>query len=192
MTRASKILSGVMLAAGIGTVYAQATAPPAAPPPVARATISDPEGPLPNAASVPFTLPKDIKWTGEVGRQQTAILYGDPTREGPYGVLYRWYAGNFSRPHFHDQTRWIYVVSGTWWISTSTVFDERTTYPMHAGTVVVNAAGKVHWDGARTGEKELAVLVLTGMGPVKTTQVDAQGNPMPPVPPAAPLAARAR
>ena len=181
MNLASKIATGVILSAAIGTVYAQVAL---APPPVVRATISDPEGPVPNPISVPFTLPKDLKWTGEVGKHQTAILYGDPKKEGPYGVIYRWYPGYFSVPHFHEQTRWAYIVSGTWWISTSTVFDERTTYPMHAGTFVVNVGGKVHWDGARTGEKEPAVLVVTGIGPVKTTEVDAQGNPRPPGSPA--------
>ena len=29
-------------------------------------------------------------------------------------------------------------MSGTWWTSTSTVYDERTTYPVHAGTVAVD------------------------------------------------------
>ena len=42
---------------------------------------------------------------------------------------------------------------------------------------VTNPAGKIHWDGARAGEKEPAMLVLTGIGPVKTTQVDEQGKP---------------
>jgi hypothetical protein len=71
-------------------------------------------------------------------------------------------------------------------MSTSTVFDERTTHPLRAGTAVVNVANKVHWDGARAGEKEPAVIVLTGVGPVRTTQVDTQGNPLPPAPSAPP------
>jgi hypothetical protein len=37
----------------------------------------------------------------------------------------------------------------------------------------------VHWDGARAGEKEPAVLELVGMGPVKTIQVDENGKPKP-------------
>jgi len=187
MNLTSGVLAGLVLAAGVVSVFAQATAPSG---PVARATISDPEGPIPDPASVPFTLPNDIEWSGDVGRQQSAVLYGDPQKPGPYGVMYRWYPGNFSRPHFHDQTRYIYVVSGTWWISTSNLFDERTTYPMRAGTVVVNEAGKVHWDGARTGEQEPAVLVLTGIGPVETTRVDAQGEPLPPAAPPPPQPAR--
>lgn len=86
-------------------------------------------------------------------RQQTAVLYGDQSKEGPYGVLIKWAPGAFSRPHFHDQTRWIYVVSGTWWVSSSNVYDERTTYPFHAGTFSTDVANTVHWDGARTGRE---------------------------------------
>jgi hypothetical protein len=39
---------------------------------------------------------------------------------------------------------------------------------------VKHAANAVHWDGARD---ETTVLLMTGMGPVKTTQVDEQGKP---------------
>ena len=60
-----------------------------------RATLSDPEGPPPNPANVPFVLPKDIKWTGDAARQQTAVLYGDQSKEGPYGVLIKWAPGAY-------------------------------------------------------------------------------------------------
>jgi hypothetical protein len=142
-------------------------------------TIHDPEGPPPNPGHIPFVLPKDIKWEGKEGVQQMAKLYGDPGKAGPYAVLYKWFPGHFSKPHFHDQTRWIYVVSGTWWVSSSNVYDERTTYPFHAGTFSTDVKNTVHWDGARTGEKEPAVILLSGIGPVKTVQVDEQGKPKP-------------
>ena len=44
----------------------------------------------------------------------------------------------------------------------------------------MDMANTVHWDGARAGEKEPAVIVLSGMGPVKTIQVGADGKPLPP------------
>jgi len=146
----------------------------------ARATITDPEGPLPDPAHIPMVLPKDIKWTGQEGRQQQGLLFGDPNKAGLYGVVIKWYPGNFSQPHFHDQERYAYVISGTWWVSTSNVYDEKNTYPVRAGTVAIDKANTVHWDGARVGEKEPAVLVLVGMGPVKTVQVDETGKPKPP------------
>ncbi len=65
---------------------------------------------------------------------------------------------------------------GTWWVSTSKVYDERTTYPVHAGSVATDNLKAIHWDGARTGEKEPAVLILSGTGPNTTQQVDENGK----------------
>jgi len=75
-----------------------------------------------------------------------------------------------------NNERFAYVVSGTWWTSTSTVYDERTTYPVHAGTVAVDKLKGIHWDGSRTGEKEPAVLILAGTGPNTTQGVDENGK----------------
>jgi quercetin dioxygenase-like cupin family protein len=82
-------------------------------------------------------------------------------------------------PHFHDQDRYIYVVSGTWWVSSSNHYDPKTTYPMPAGSVVQDVANTVHYDGARAGGPP-AILELVGMGPVKTIQVGEDGKPLPP------------
>jgi hypothetical protein len=139
---------------------------------MAQTTISDPPGTAPDPTHIPFTLPKNIVWGGTPKVQEIAKLYGDPDKAGPYGLLIKWYPGNFSRPHFHSTDRWVYVVSGTWWVSSGQVFDEKTTYPFHAGTFATDLAKTVHWDGARTGEKEPAVILLTGIGPVVTTQLD--------------------
>jgi hypothetical protein len=144
------------------------------------ATVNDPPGPLPDPGHVPFTLAKDIKWTGTPGRQETAILWGDPAKPGPYGILIKWYPGNFSRPHKHDGNRWVYVVSGTWWVSSSNVYDTRLTYPVPAGTRTEDVPDTVHWDGARAGEKEPAVILLSGIGPVITYQVGPDGKDLPP------------
>ena len=79
----------------------------------AKATVNDPAGPLPDPSHIPVVLTKDIKWTGQEGRQQQAVLFGDPNKPGLYGVIIKWYPGNFSQPHFHDQERYAYVISGT-------------------------------------------------------------------------------
>ncbi len=59
--------------------------------------------------------PGDIQWRESLtvpGNRQ-AILYGDPSKPGPY-VVRNWFkAGNFSRPHFHPNDRFIVVLSGT-------------------------------------------------------------------------------
>ena len=106
--------------------------------PTVGTKVTDPIGPAPDPANVSMTLPKDIKCTGTVGKQQMCLLYGDPDKPGPYMVMYKWWPGNFSKPHYHNNERFAYVVSGTWWTSTSKVYDERTTFPVHAGTVAVD------------------------------------------------------
>jgi quercetin dioxygenase-like cupin family protein len=134
--------------------------------------------PPPDPTHIPFTLPADIQWRGsaESGQYQ-ARLFGDPSKPGPYGLLIKWMPGKYSHPHFHSKDRWAYVVSGTWWVSSSTHFDPSKTYPLPAGTFATDLANTVHWDGAKAGG-EPAVLELVGMGPVTTTQVDEKGEPI--------------
>ncbi len=60
-------------------------------------------------------LPKDIKWVENTAAGSAqAILFGDQSKPGLYGVLTKWHAGHMSRPHFHQNDRFITVISGTW------------------------------------------------------------------------------
>src|SRR5215470_12998692 len=72
----------------------------------AKATINDPAGPVPDPSHIPVVLPNDIKWTGQEGRMQQAVLFGDPNKPGLYGVIIKWYPGNFSQPHFQGPGRY--------------------------------------------------------------------------------------
>ena len=137
--------------AGISTAFAQSDAP------------------KPDPSHITFTLPKDIAWKTSESMDQ-AVIFGDPAKPGLYGLLIRWKAGHFSRPHFHNTDRYAYVLSGTWWVSASDTYDISKTYPMPAGSVVTDLAGKVHFDGAKN---EDALLELVGMGPVTTTPAEA-------------------
>jgi quercetin dioxygenase-like cupin family protein len=148
-----------------------------------HATAMDPAGAPPDPTHIPIIPAGDIKWTGTVGRSQSVTLYGEPNTPGsPYGVLMKWYPGNFSRPHFHTAPRWIYVVSGTWWVSSSSVYNEKLTYPVHAGAFVQDMVNTIHWDGSRAGDKEPAVLLITGIGPAANTAVDENGKAIPRTP----------
>jgi hypothetical protein len=171
------IAAGAAIAFVAPQVLAQGNAPVD---PALHATASDPAGAPPDPTHIPIVLPKDIKWTGNVGRSQQAVLWGDPNKEGePYGVLMKWYPGNFSRPHFHVAPRWIYVVSGTWWVSSSNTYNEKLTYPVPAGSFVQDMVRTVHWDGSRAGDKEPAVLLIAGTGPAANTPVDENGKEVP-------------
>jgi hypothetical protein len=114
-------------------------------------------------SAVDFQTPADIKWVrNAAGTNEQAILFGDPTKPGPYVVRLKWLPGNMSRPHFHENDRYFVVVSGTWWVGTGEKFDPDSTVPVPAGSYVIHYAGKVHYDGAKDEE---TVIQVWGLGP---------------------------
>jgi quercetin dioxygenase-like cupin family protein len=147
--------------------------PPPAPPPGRTLPPILTIGPVPDQTHSMFTLPEDMPWQGTVGRNQTINLFGDPTKPGPYIQLMKWWPGAYSGPHMHPNTRNEYVVSGTWWVSTSSVQDKTQTYPLPAGTFVQQPGYTVHWDGARN---EPAVIMIWGNGPSPNIAVDETGK----------------
>ena len=119
--------------------------------------------------AVVYQLPDQIKW-GPVNAAgaQSAVLFGDPTKAGLYGVLNKWTKGNhFSRPHSHPNDRFITVISGTWWVGSGPEFDpDKGSVAMPAGSFVTHYAKQVHWDGAKDTD---AVLLIVGDGPATST-----------------------
>jgi hypothetical protein len=71
-----------------------------------------------NPAAVIYQLPDQINWKDTGAGAKNAVLMGDPTKPGPYIVLVKWLPGNFSRPHFHPNDRFITVLKGVWWVGT--------------------------------------------------------------------------
>ena len=178
-------LGGRAAAAAAPAAGAPAAPRPAPPPPPGRTlppikTI----GPVPNPAHITFTLPEDLPWQGRVGQNQTVNLVGNPTEPGPYLQLMKWWPGAYSGPHMHPNTRNMMIISGTWWVSDSPIQDKTKTYPLVAGTHVVEPPYTYHWDGARN---EPAVIMIWGNGPSPNIAVDEKGMPRPR--PAAPAAA---
>ncbi len=102
-------------------------------------------------AAMAYRLPATIEWRDNPNNPgvKSAVLYGDPTKPGPYVVR---------------------VKSGTWWAGTGEKFDPENTIPMPAGSFVTHFGGKIHYDGAKDEE---AVLQIHGMGPATTTYVHA-------------------
>src|SRR3989449_6575219 len=125
-----------------------------------------------NPAALAYKSPDQLKWrdpTGAAGINQ-AVLVGDPEKPGLYVVMNRFKPGNFSKPHFHPNDRFITVVKGTWWVATGNKVDRENTAPMPAGSFVTHFGKQVHWDGAKDEE---VWLLIVGEGPGTRTLVDA-------------------
>jgi hypothetical protein len=115
-------------------------------------------------------LPKDIKWVENTAAGSAqAILFGDPSKPGIYGVLTKWHPGHMSRPHFHPNDRFITVISGTWWCGTGTKYDPASTVAIPAGSFVTHVGKQIHYDGAKDEE---VVLEIVGEGPATSTPAE--------------------
>ncbi len=122
----------------------------------------------PDPKVLAYTLPDKIHWTGNGGARQ-AVLAGDPSKPGLYVVLTKWLPHNMSHPHFHPNDRYIYVISGTWWVGTGTKYDPDSTTPIPAGSFVTHYGKQIHYDGAKDQE---VTLEIVGMGPATSTPAE--------------------
>jgi len=111
----------------------------------------------------------DIDRTIADFRTPAEILFGDPSKPGPYVARIKWLPGNMSRPHFHPNDRFFAVISGTWWMGTGDKFDPASTVPVPVGSYVVHYANKIHYDGAKDEE---VVIQVWGMGPATATPAE--------------------
>jgi quercetin dioxygenase-like cupin family protein len=104
------------------------------------------------------------------GARSVTIL-GDPSKPGLYVVRITFAPGQGSRPHFHDQARYITVIKGTWHVAigaAADVYSPGTMTPMPAGSFIYQPENGHHYDMAK--DEEVTVQIM-GLGPVKTTQI---------------------
>ena len=109
-----------------------------------------------NPAAITIKQADDLKWR-------------DPTKPGYYMVMNRFKPGNFSKPHFHPNDRFITVVKGTWYVGTGNKWDKDATVPVKAGGAVTHFGKQVHYDGAKDEE---VILIITGEGPATLMPVN--------------------
>ena len=66
------------------------------------------------------------------------VIMGDPSKPGLYVVQNTFAPGRGSRPHYHDQDRYVTVIKGTWWVALgpeSDVYDPSKMVAMKAGSL---------------------------------------------------------
>jgi hypothetical protein len=128
-----------------------------------------PPAPDLNPSAISITPPDKIPWVDGGNGALNAVLAGDPTKPGLYVVLTKWTAHHMSHPHFHQNDRYITVISGTWWVGTGTKYDPDSTVPVKAGSFVTHFAKQIHYDGAKDGD---TVLEIVGQGPATATPAE--------------------
>ena len=134
-------------------------------------------GQTPQRAPVKPLVDADNKRMAPEQGLVSTTVFGDPNKPGIYVIRNRFAPGITSRPHFHDQDRFVTVIKGTWWTDEGDVFRPDKMVPIKEGGFMYHPANYHHYDGAKDEE---VVVQIMGMGPVKTvqTEVDASGNPV--------------
>jgi quercetin dioxygenase-like cupin family protein len=118
------------------------------------------------ASDVPYESDAESQRLGYV------VLSGNPDEPGIYVVRLRIPPGMpLFRPHFHDQDRFITVISGTWAFGRGDSGKCEDTIPLDPGAYVFHPKGAVHFDGSCVDET--VEVQIIGQGPVRTTWIDA-------------------
>ena len=98
------------------------------------------------------------------------VLSGDPAEKGVYVIRLKIPPGRTFPPHYHDQDRYITVISGVWAFGKGYSGKCEDTIPLTAGAYVMHPKGGVHFDGS-CGDGFVEVQII-GQGPVMTTWID--------------------
>lgn len=98
-------------------------------------------------------------------------IIGDPSEPGLYVLQLTWPPGTGSRPHYHNNARYIQVLKGTWYVSTGAaadIYDPDSTIPVEEGSFIYEPPEGHHYDMAKDEE---VVVQIWGIGPVTTTSI---------------------
>ena len=126
--------------------------------------LSGADGPEIDRAARDFRMPDQIEWKGRPGSaNQTATLFGDPSKPGLIVQLLKRGPNDWAQPHTHPNDRILTVLAGTMLIGTGSKFDKENTVALGPGSIVKDFANQAHFDG--TGPDGLTLEIVT-MGPL--------------------------
>jgi quercetin dioxygenase-like cupin family protein len=114
--------------------------------------------------------------TSGVAGISTTILYGDPTKAGPYAIALRAPPNVRIAAHSHRDDRTAVVVAGVWRFGYGRQADEALVKILPPGSFYSEPAGVEHF--AMTGP-EGATVYISGFGPTSTDYVEATAAPKP-------------
>jgi quercetin dioxygenase-like cupin family protein len=120
---------------------------------------------------------QDIKWSkGPSSLPQgaeSAVLYGDPAKEGMFAFRLKFPKGYRIPPHSHPKPEIVTVISGTFRLGMGEVSDPSKAQVLPAGSFFVMTPGMVHTAFA----DEETVVQLNTTGPWGITYVDPKDDP---------------
>jgi hypothetical protein len=112
----------------------------------------------------PPSLPKGAK---------LAVLYGDPSKGGPFCMRLMTPAGYKIPPHWHSQAEALTVISGTFYFGMGDKMDAAAAQPLRTGGFHYLPAKEHHF----AFSKAASVVQINGEGPFDITYINADDDP---------------
>ncbi len=124
-----------------------------------------------------FMNTKEMKW-GDAPPSlpkgsKMAVLFGDPSKEGPFSIRAKLPMGYTVPPHFHTKDENLTVLSGTLYIGMSDTVDKKSAHALKAGGFH-HLPGKVHHYAFTKSPTELQI---SGDGPFDINYLNPADDP---------------
>ena len=107
--------------------------------------------------------------TSGIGAIHMAVLYGDPSADGPYTIALDVPPNTRIKAHTHKDERTAIVVRGTWNFGYGARANDPASKKLGPGSFYSEPAGDAHF--ARTGA-DGATVYISGWGPTDTHYVE--------------------
>ena len=121
--------------------------------------------------------PQEVKWGAGPPSippgAQAAVLYGDPSKEGPFALRLKMPDGYKIPPHTHPKQEVVTVISGTFSLGMGETADPAKAKALPAGGFFSLPPGMAHY-AVTEGE---TVVQLNSMGPWTLTYVNPADDP---------------
>jgi quercetin dioxygenase-like cupin family protein len=121
--------------------------------------------------------PDEIEWQAGPASipdgAEAAVLYGDPSTEGPFALRLKLPEGYHIPPHTHPQPEIVTVISGTFHLGMGETAERDAAEALAAGSFFAFDPGMAHF----AYNDEETVIQLTSVGPWALEYVDPDDDP---------------
>ena len=119
----------------------------------------------------------DIKWGDAPPKfpagAKMAVLFGDPSKPGPFVVRLKMPANYTVQAHWHPSDEIVTMVSGSGEFGLGDKFDRKLLHPLNTGGFVVAPAKHTHFVTTKAG----CVVQVSAEGPFAMTYVNPADDP---------------
>jgi hypothetical protein len=130
-----------------------------------------------NVAEATYVNTKDLKWGAAPPvlpkGAQLAVLFGDPSKSGPFVIRLMTPAGYKIAPHWHSQTENLTIITGALYLGEGDAMDNKHVHEIRPGGYHYLPAKAHHYAYSKAN----TVIQIHGEGPFDITNINDKDDP---------------